>query len=1136
MLALASVAVCLLFWAAAVPAQAATSYLYQGESANGTLGPAPTDVAIDDATGFVLVVDSSNDRVVVFESSQPGAAVVTTFGEGELSDPYGIAVDPGGDVYVADAGNDRIVRYTSDGAAPPTYTLDGTYTSPAKGTGAEEIGNFASTLAIDPADGDLLVADKGNLRVERFDSSGAFVESFNGSDSDAGAFTSLLDVATAPDSSIYVIANGTVDPEFGSVENSVVDKFAADGTFVEALAPGELGNARALGYDPRLDNVLVTNGGAYFEGRNLFLRAVHNGQLIGSYEMFTAEECSLGVGVAVPSDPTAPLSILTARDVPLGCGVASLLSAKGVAVDVTLSPPSAVTGSGAHLSGTVDPHGESGSAHFEYRRAGAANWTSNPDLSVSGEGPQPVEEDLTGLLANESYEVRLSANVAGVGETSAPQQFDTESVAPTATTEEATGIAGGMATLNGSVNPNGTLSTFYFEYGETQAYGSRIPFSPAPAGIGQAALKFSRQITGLTPGTTYHFRIVAANSAGVSQGDDLTFVAGGLAPAGRAYEQVTPVDTQGNNVDPLFGVAALEGVTGISYTVKPLGSKDVESAPYHSRLLSLRGTDDWEQPLGTDPPMHVAGTRIQKLTLAVSNDGTHAFVVSNSKLTPEAVEGEETANLYIRDLRSGTYEFVATTSGAHAFGEFSNIGAAAEGFVAAADDFNWIIFSSKYPLLSGVTGTAFYRWSDSGLEVMSKLDDGSIPNAARLQDILRPKRITSTDGSRLLFGTQGGTVLNPTYGPVYMRVGNETIPVSVSEVDGEEKPGQAVATDTTGRYAFFLSSAGLVPGAPETEGALYRYDLQTGDLEYLFETKNGESERQAYGNVFAVSPDGTSVLFGERNGQFGTNLKLWHEGQIHTLKEVEREYETPFNVRTPQFSSDSHYLAYSDAPQAFTGGVSQASVSGDIYRIDATTGEEICLSCIDGKPTHAAFIPSGEKIINNRLPRSIDDEGNVFFTSSAALDPKDSNNELDVYEYHAGQASLITPGNGPFRAYLVDISADGRDVYFVTTQALVARDTNQERDIYDARAGGGLPIQSQLPPPSCAGEGCQGLAASAPGAPSVGSEAAAPSPNKKKHTRCKKPRVKVKGKCVKRKGKKAHHRARHAHSQAGGAR
>ena len=95
---------------------------------------------------------------------------------------------------------------------------------------------------------------------------------------------------------------------------------------------------------------------------------------------------------------------------------------------------------------------------------------------------------------------------------------------PGATTESATGVKGTEAVLNGSVNPRGTATSYYFDYGTTTAYGSTVPASPKAVGSGTSAVKVSESISGLTGNTTYHFRVVAENpSGGITKGSDLTF-------------------------------------------------------------------------------------------------------------------------------------------------------------------------------------------------------------------------------------------------------------------------------------------------------------------------------------------------------------------------------------------------------------------------------------------------------------------------------------------------------------------------------------------------------------------------------------------------------------------------------------
>jgi hypothetical protein len=94
-------------------------------------------------------------------------------------------------------------------------------------------------------------------------------------------------------------------------------------------------------------------------------------------------------------------------------------------------------------------------------------------------------------------------------------------VAPSVTTGLATNVTETEATLHGIVNPNGLETKYYFEYGTTESYGSKT--AEASAGSGESNLEESKTITGLTPGSTYHFRIVATNGSGTTHGADQVF-------------------------------------------------------------------------------------------------------------------------------------------------------------------------------------------------------------------------------------------------------------------------------------------------------------------------------------------------------------------------------------------------------------------------------------------------------------------------------------------------------------------------------------------------------------------------------------------------------------------------------------
>ncbi len=93
--------------------------------------------------------------------------------------------------------------------------------------------------------------------------------------------------------------------------------------------------------------------------------------------------------------------------------------------------------------------------------------------------------------------------------------------APSVSTGSASSVGFSSAILSGSVNPNGQITNYVFQYGTTSGYGGQTPL--APAGNGTISIKLTQSVAGLQPGTTYHYRIVAVSSGGPSNGKDRTF-------------------------------------------------------------------------------------------------------------------------------------------------------------------------------------------------------------------------------------------------------------------------------------------------------------------------------------------------------------------------------------------------------------------------------------------------------------------------------------------------------------------------------------------------------------------------------------------------------------------------------------
>jgi hypothetical protein len=96
--------------------------------------------------------------------------------------------------------------------------------------------------------------------------------------------------------------------------------------------------------------------------------------------------------------------------------------------------------------------------------------------------------------------------------------------------------------LNGTVNPRGAPTTYYFQYGTSTAYGAVT--ATANAGSSQLDVSVQAAVSGLTPGTSYHFRLAATNSYGTRYGSDVTFTTSPAPPspvAAFTYSPAYPV-------------------------------------------------------------------------------------------------------------------------------------------------------------------------------------------------------------------------------------------------------------------------------------------------------------------------------------------------------------------------------------------------------------------------------------------------------------------------------------------------------------------------------------------------------------------------------------------------------------------
>ena len=187
-----------------------------------------------------------------------------------------------------------------------------------------------------------------------------------------------------------------------------------------------------------------------------------------------------------------------------------------------------ITTSGATVSGDVSPNRVATSYQVEYGTTLAYGSQTAPVSAGSGSAAVAASVPLTGLLSSTTYHARLVATSAG-GTTNGPDlTFTTGDLPPSVSNTSLSSVTMTAAAISGDVSPNRLATTYRVEYGTSAAYGSLT--APVSAGSGGAAVAVSVPLSGLTPATDYHARLVATSAGGTTNGPDLTFTTDAQPP------------------------------------------------------------------------------------------------------------------------------------------------------------------------------------------------------------------------------------------------------------------------------------------------------------------------------------------------------------------------------------------------------------------------------------------------------------------------------------------------------------------------------------------------------------------------------------------------------------------------------
>jgi hypothetical protein len=312
-----------------------------------------------------------------------------------------------------------------------------------------------------------------------------------------------------------------------------------------------------------------------------------------------------------------------------------------------------------------------------------------------------------------------------------------------------------------------------------------------------------------------------------------------------------------------------------------------------------------------------------------------------------------------------------------------------------------------------------------------------------------------------------------------------------------------------GSKVFFTSTQKLLPDA--SEGSMNLYEYEFNGSEHLTLVSGGSGNPGVQG-VARISEDGSSVYFvatgelskipndqgyapeaGQDNLYVFEHNDRYPEGHISfiaTLSPGDAGDWAQEDSRPVLLSSDNSFLIFPSVADLTHEGAS----GSQIYQYDSQTGALIRASIgqegynDDGRtPTFGSTIrstlPIGYAYSSGDSPTQAvgtyaPADGAVFFESPDALTPQALNDQFDeqgepapvpnVYEYHNGNVYLISDGrdttavNSRPSVTLIGSSASGGDVFFGTSDSLVAQDTDTQQDIYNARVEGGFPSPANV--------------------------------------------------------------------------
>ncbi len=1032
-------------------------------------------------------------------------------GDGQLLRPGELAVnEETGDVYVIDRGNERVEIFSAAGAyigqfngsASPTGALSWPNRGPVSFTGEGAIAVDNSSNPLDPSKGDVYVVDVDHELVDKFSASGTYIGQITGVpyepqfNQEVSEGVSLSGLAVDSNGGLWVESGPDKHVIYQFNDATPVNEYAAT---VEAQVPRETEKNNitgTVGLALDAEDDFYTGTRPFLGGRLTYpIEFTKTGEaLVAKLDSeettgLAVDESSGDVYVDHESSVAAysPLHTLIER-----FGSGQLQVSEGIAVDsatgtvytantgsqeidafTSFVVPDASTGSvsslaetSATVSGGVNPDGLPVTACVLEYGTSTAYGQSMPCSPAPGSGSAPVEvtAHLTGLSPLTTYHFRLNVSNANGSNKGQDRTFVTPQ--PVALSEEAVSdVSSTSALFSAQVNPGGASTTYAFEYGTSVSYGESVPVPAGNLGSETSSVPAFVRVEGLLGETTYHVRVVASNLLGTVYGPDETFTtqtAGGafMLPDGREWELVSPPNKDGALIasigesigDGRAGLiqASVDGDAISYYADGPIGANvSGSSSPAGvTQVLSRRDVDGgWSSEDLTRPRRAIHEGSETEYTffsadLSRAIVDPFAFGREAALLSPEATENTP----YVRQQNlceaeataSECYQPLVTAGnvppgikfGSHEDGPNGEVKA-----LAVTPDLSHVIIQSESALTANATEgpSNLYEWSGGRLQLVSEASLGNLGERDT-------RNALSSDGSRVFFTMDEKVYMRDTVTGQTVQVNAPAPGVSPPPVNNPEF--EMASAD--GSEVFFSEDYPLTLDSGSRD--LYVYDTVTDSLTDLSVDQNA-GEAAGLRGVVGASEDGSVVYF-VAEGKLAEGARP-DEDNLYVESKTGSSWSAPRFVATlsgedvpdwraveweltSKVSANGQFVTFM-SDQSLTGYDNRDAVSGqpdeEVFLYDEATGGLRCVSCD----------PTGAR------PDGILDPGKNKAPSERPL--------VDGPGIWTGRwLAASVPGATMPRenaTYFSRVLSDEGRMFFDSSDALVAQATNGKENVYE---------------------------------------------------------------------------------------